>query len=178
MFDSPFTHRKSEVRRGANGNQIDYIIIYTFDTPKCRYIVEVEHYAHNFYIIKYYPKKYRHYKYRFNLLTSEYVGYSIIATCLRVIEDILKGGPTANFGFVGSPTVIPEMNWKEGQSNTKRFRVYKYAFESYFGNEGFTHYMNIYSSGYLIINNIHGDTDRLMAIASEMFVEIYPGLTQ
>lgn len=178
MFDSPYSHRKAEVRKGALGNQIDHIIIYTFDTAKCRYIVEVEHYSHNFYVVKYYPKKYRNYKYKFNLLTSEYICHSIIATCLRIIEEIMIRDPYANFGFVGSPTVIPEMNWKEGQSNTKRFRIYKYAFESYFGHEGFTHYMNIYSSGYLIINNANGDTDAIMVKADKMFVEIYPGLTE
>jgi hypothetical protein len=178
MFDSPFEYRKADVRKGALGNQIDYIIIYTFDTGKCRYIVEVEHYDHNFYIVKYYPKKCKNYKYRFNILTSEYIAPRIIATCLRIIESITKKDPAANFGFVGSPTVMPEMNWREGQANTKRFRLYKYAFESYFGHEMFTHYMNVVSSVYLIINNGFGDPDDLMPVAAKMFVDIYPELLQ
>lgn len=178
MFDQPYLFRKSETRRANTGNHIDFLMIYTFDVSNERYIVEVEHYKGNFYILKYYPKRLKNYRYRFNILTSTYVASRIIATCLRIIEQIINSDKYANFGFVGSPTVVPHENWREGQGNTKRFRIYKYSFESYFGHESFTHYMNQNSSVYLIINNKNGDPDDLIPGATEMFLALYPELLQ
>lgn len=136
MFDQP------EINTGL----LIRTIKYAFDIGKKRFMVDVEHYQYEFYIIKFYPKKLANYRYRFNILTEDHRATRAISTCLFIIRDILGQEKRANFGFLGSPIYDPITKTMENRANNKRFRIYKYAFENFFGTSTFTHYIDPDSS--------------------------------
>lgn len=176
MFDQPLAFRKVSIQHEVNDGFLIKTIKYTFDIGKKRFIVDVEHYRQDFYIIKFYPKKFRHYQYRFNILTEDHRAARTISTCLYIIRDILTENKGGNFGFLGSPIYDPKTKTMEERANNKRFRIYKYAFENFFGTSTFTHYIDPRSSTYMIVNNRNPNPDQLMESASEMFTALYPDL--
>ena len=90
--------------------------------------------------------------------------------------SILKKNQTASFGFMGAHTINLAERFEEQRSNTKRFRIYKYAIEELIGTESFTHFMNEENSTYLLVNNKVESIDLLSANADNMFIDIYPQL--
>ena len=176
MFDQPFAFRKVSIQNEINTGFLIRTIKYVFDIGKKRFVVDVEHYQHDFYIIKFYPKRLADYRYRFNILTEDYRATRAISTCLFIIKEILVQEKNANFGFLGSPIYDPKNKKMENRANNKRFRIYKYAFENFFGTSTFTHYIDPNSSTYMIVNNKNVNPDLLMESATIMFSSLYPDL--
>ena len=77
---------------------------------------------------------------------------------------------------MGAHTINLAERFEEQRSNTKRFRIYKYAIEELIGTESFTHFMNEENSTYLLVNNKVESIDLLSANADNMFIDIYPQL--
>lgn len=137
--------------------------ISVFFTDKFKYIVEVEEYDNNFYLISFFPKlnttwhdkqairKYQGQDYidKYSYRTNEDVANKIFATLIEHMEDILKDDPYASFGYFGAPDIKTDSD--EDIKNTQRFRVYNYRMNKKFGD---TH--NIIGdetfSGGLVIN--------------------------
>ncbi|MFZ4101201.1 MAG: hypothetical protein ACOYKR_04550 [Sphingobacterium thalpophilum] len=90
--------------------------------------------------------------------------------------SIFKKDPLANFGFLGAHIIDFANQYEEKRSNTKRFRVYKYAIEQFFGTIAFTHFINEENSTYLIVNNKYESVDQIAQSANDMFLELYPQL--
>lgn len=102
----------------------DYIIctsIYTFRSTKSNlvYLVRVEHYKMDIYIIKFYLKSNQNSPHKYNLLTNTFDPHRIINTCIRILLDIYQKDSKASFGFIGANRI------GENEDNTKRYRVYK-----------------------------------------------------
>lgn len=116
------------------------------------YIVEVEKFEHEIFLLKYYPKKYSKDKNRFNVLTNEEKlgAFKIFDTCVQIGLEILEKNPEASFGFIGSATL--EEKEKNNFFNTKRFRIYSHIATAYFNPEHFDHTLVKEQSLYLIAN--------------------------
>lgn len=176
MFENPY-HFKKLFEKKKSAKFLMSTTTYIFETSKNAYLINAEHYRDGIFVIKYFLKKNKNNNKKYNLLTNEGACPRIIATCLHVMLSILKKHPKANFGFLGAHTVNLAQKYEEPRENTKRFRIYKYAIEAYFGTDAFTHFENIENSTYLVINNnIDGDIELVAQKANDMFLQIYPSL--
>jgi len=174
VFDSHY----SFIKVGCKHTFIHYNYIkthiYTFKTNKAKYIVEVEEYRQNIFIIKFYRKIDRFCKNKFNVLTNEFNCTRIISTCVRILISILEKNHSASFGFLGSNTISP--NFIEKKEDTQRFGIYKAVMENFVGDIVFSHAMDKIHSTYLMINRNNQPEDRFLVIAKQMFEGIFPEL--
>jgi hypothetical protein len=110
--------------------------IYTFRTPKYKYIVHIEEYEYDYYLISFFPKLNKdfyvkqsvmsamgreHYD-EYSYLTKENIPLQIITLLISEMKGILKEKPYASFGYFGAPDV--KTGEDEDLFNTKRVRVY------------------------------------------------------
>ena len=110
--------------------------IYTFRTPKYKYIVHIEEYEYNYYLISFFPKLNKdfyakqsilgamgreHYD-EYSYLTKENIPLQIITLLISEMKEILKEKPYASFGYFGAPNV--KTGEDEDLFNTKRVRIY------------------------------------------------------
>lgn len=167
MFDRGFTFRKIGVFKGANKTKV---IKYRFRTHKNQtYIVDIEQYEEQVYIIKYYLKAHSLSDKKYSLRTNEYIASRIYRTCMDIVKDILKQNPKASFGYVGANDL------GEDKDNTKRYRIYKKITETFFGSERFEHFSSNENSLYLILNkqNKNIDKTKIIKTISENFDVIF-----
>lgn len=154
----------------------EYIIrtsIYTFRSTKSNlvYLVRVEHYKMDIYIIKFYLKSNQNSPLKYNLLTNTFEPRRIINTCISILMEIFRKDPRASFGFIGANRI------GENEANTKRYNVYKKIVTTYMGAETFYHHYNVDKSAYILINK-----DKLKEIPTliqdieQFFIDIYPSL--
>ena len=154
----------------------DYIVrtgIYSFRSTKSKltYIVRVEHYRMDIYIIKFYVKNNRYSPYKYNLLTNTFEPRRIINTCIQILMDIFTAHPEASFGFIGANRL------GEAEANTKRYKVYKRIVTTYMGAETFYHHYNEEKSAYILVNKRKlKEAPGLIQEIEKFFMEIYPTL--
>lgn len=178
MFDSYYRVCKVGVTQALDKKYLKEIITYSFRSNNNYYLIEVEMYIYDIYIIKYYLKKHKTNPLRYNLLTNEQKCSKIISTCIRVLFEIFKKNSKASFGFLGAHIVIKENNkiLIEDKNTTKRFRVYRGAVVRLFGLETFTHHKDITHSTYLMISNNNNNVDTVKEKAKNMFDDLFPEL--
>ena len=157
MFEIGTSYRYNKVGDHSNvttnRKYVEHLFIYSFRTESYPYLVEVERYAHNIYVLKFYRRKFKGAKERYNLMSNEYKCSRIVGTCFSIFMDIYTKNPLASFGFLGSHTIDRAKNIDEPKSETKRFRIYRQAVINYFGVETFTHFSDPQNSVYLAVSN-------------------------
>lgn len=129
--------------------------IYTFISPvtKLKYVVNLEYYNENLYVIKFYPKSLKKSLYKYNRITNKGDVLNILITCAKLIPQILRENQSASFGFIGSRTYdVGRAEFQENYFNNKRFRVYSKLIQDVIGSKTFEHYEYIKISGYLLVN--------------------------
>lgn len=176
MLDSFFEYQKITYQSLVNEKYRKGITHYRFHSEKYPYLVHVEHYVNNIYVVKYCMAKHKNNSKRYNLLIRDYKCSRIVSTCVRIMLSVLKKDPKASFGFMGAHTINLSKEFEENRENTKRFRIYKYAIEDLIGEEQFTHYMDKTNSTYFLSNNSVSQNSNLSENAYNMFLEIYPRL--
>ena len=137
--------------------------IYTFHTPKYKYIVHIEVYEYDFFLISFFPKlntdfyvkqekmatKGQKYYDKYSYLTKENIPFKIFTLLLSEMKNILTQKPYASFGYFGAP------DYKKGLEvdlfNTKRVRIYNQLLNDELGD---THIVKseLEFSGGLILN--------------------------
>ena len=124
-----------------------FVRLYRFKSTKTNrtYLVRVERYPHDVYIVKFYPTNLSNSKDRYSILTNDKEPRRIVNTCINILMDIFSDNPASSFGFIGSNSI------NEGKENTKRYRVYKTIINTKFGNETFEHYYNVKNSAYMLL---------------------------
>lgn len=157
MFDVRFAYPYCQVGSHSGITKgrkyVQHLNIYRFRTEQYPYLMEVEKYESDIYFIKFYRRKHKGNKNRFNYLSGEYRCSRIIATCFRVFLDIFEKNPFASLGFLGSNTIIEPTNFIEPKKLTKRFLIYRQAVLNNFGEKTFTHFEDYKHSVYLAISN-------------------------
>lgn len=172
MFDRPYSFEFS-CNKYPNENKFQKRIhTFKFTTDKnIRYLVHVEEFDYNIFIIKFH-RKHDHGESKYHLLTNEFRCSRIISTCIQIILTIYSNNNMASFGFVGSNTMTAKVS--EIKIETKRFRFYRAVMTSFVGEDRFVHYEDKYLSRYLMINTQNPSTETVLRKAIEMFDEIYP----
>jgi hypothetical protein len=174
VFESYYKYQKVGVDKANNKKHLKEVITYSFRSANY-YLVEVEVYQHDIYIIKYYLKKNKSNPLRYNLLTAEHKCAKVISTCIRIMISIYNQNTNASFGFLGAHVIKREIGYVEPKESTKRFRVYRTTAVRLFGLETFTHHRDFVHSTYLMINN-KKDVEVIREKAKSMFNELFPEL--
>lgn len=124
---------------------------YRFDTPLHAYILEVECYINNFYVIQFYKRKLKNHPKKYQIQTNEHKAMQIVGTCIRVIKMFSDIDPKSSFGFIGSNTYDPISGVEEPKVNTKRWKIYKHAVENEYGPDTFKHAYDRFNSSYILL---------------------------
>lgn len=158
----PFVHVMDE-KVNTNGHLSN--LLYRFKSTKSNisYIVCVEHYKYNVFVVKFYPKSWRDSKRKYQLLTRTNEPRRIIYTCINIMLTIFDRHPTASFGFVGANRI------GEKPRETKRYRVYSTFVATYFSDKLFVHKEDKDKSAYLLVNRSVLSKDPLLISKIEGF---------
>ncbi len=152
MFDSSYPYHRGRVIK-HNDDILIKTLVYSFKTVnKSFYIVNIEKYKNDVYILKFHLKphsdsenKYKFIAHKANAKYKFDVPI-VLNTCLNILLSIKKKNNLASFGFKG----VAEDNEKE--ENTRRFRVYKLLTENKFSVHRFAHKISVENSTYLLLN--------------------------
>jgi len=172
VFDSFFEFNCVGYTKSANREHLLGIWHYSFKSPKHRYLVEIEHYIKNIYVIQYFPIIHKNNPRKYMLLTNEHQCRPIVGTCIRILLDILSKNELATFGFIGSNTYNPETGQEESMNETQRWKVYRHAMESRIGVETFSHAWLPMLSRYVMVNKKSDVNDTLNEI-NRIFSKMY-----
>lgn len=176
MFDSYYRFSKVGVDKALNKKYLKEIITYSFKSENNYYLVEVEVYVLDIYIVKFFLKRHKRNPLKYNLLTKENRCSKVVSTCIRIMLQIHFKNPLASFGFLGANIIERESGYEESKSATKRFMVYRRAMYALFGTETFTHYIDLEHSAYLMISNKNDSVEHIKDKAKKMFDDIFPEL--
>lgn len=150
MFDSFYPFFKLNKRLpNYQHNKYDYVDIYYFDgSSNERYLVEVEVYEKYFlYVVKFYRRKDKNIKHKFNINTNLNEATPIIRTCINIMLTQYKKNVFASFGFIGANSLA-----ETSKENTKRFRIYSKVMQNMFSLVEFEHIVYGEGSAYLMLN--------------------------
>jgi len=147
--------------------------IYTFtDRFNQKYIVNIEQYDLEVYIVKFHLKKDTDNKKKYQVLTGKGDVGRVLATCIKILlEEILYKNASASFGFIGINSE------GEGKSNTKRFVLYQKIVSAYFSEKAFEHVFNENKSAYALLNR-KNKISGLRQKVEAMFKKYYPLLEE
>jgi len=152
-------------------------LIYTF---KCNYniayIVHIEEYDNNIFVLKYHQKNHRNSKKKYSLVNSEgflimhkTTGYQnakrVFDTVTQIAIEIYKDNSKASFAFMGAPKLdeanekLNSQNINEDGSvaNTQRFLIYKRYVMRLFSPDQFDHLDMATSSSYMLRSKNNSD---------------------
>jgi hypothetical protein len=173
MFDSsfPFSFLMSKYESVPALHIKTYF--FKIDTPAGKYMVLLEEYVWDTYIIKFYPIRFKKYPNKFQLLSHDNVMQGVVSTCLQIFIQQLVRCPNASLGFIASVSIMGA--YKEDQSNNQRFRIYKQVMENLFGSATFVHFSDVVNSAYLMVNKAN-DIGEYINAMQNVFSQLYPDM--
>lgn len=147
---SKFGWRYVQSNKPKSGKLYNKLHIYTFKTPKYKYIVHIEQYDNEYYLISFFPKLNKDFyvkqsilassgqKYydEYSYLTKEDIPLQILTLMISEMKEILKKSPYASFGYFGAPDI--KKGDDDDMFNTKRVRIYNQIIKNELSN---THYI-------------------------------------
>jgi len=157
MFDTSFTYHPSGVNQPTPDDLFQKDHLYSFNCPhNHQYIVHIEEYEHQLFMLKFHLKSHSNSKYKYQLATniddlSRVTG--IIRTCLNIIQhEFLGQDENASFGFIGASS-RNKLNDNK-RSNTQRFRIYALLMKRIIPITHYQHYPFEAHSAYLMLSNM------------------------
>lgn len=174
MFDGCYTYKFITKQNPLPGDFYISKSIFSFEAEKYRYIAEVEIYEHNMFVVKFFPKHLSESKFKFSIILNEEYAPKIIRTCINIMLEISSTNPLANFGFLGSNTIIE--NFNESRYMTQRYRIYRQLMLNFFSEKSYYHIENQTNSAYLLLNKSNIDLKELLINIQKMFISFYPEL--
>lgn len=172
MFDSFYQFKGLGNSADVTNRHLQKKYQFYFDTEENnRYIICVEEYPNNIYVIKFFPRKHKNSKYKFNILTKSGRFTKIVRTNVEVLIKFYQKNPNSHFGFIGARKYCPiKKKYKEKLGDcSARFRSYKYVVENLIGPDTFVHHFDKSNNTYLLINSNVSDLDGVKSKASEIF---------
>jgi len=133
-----------------------------------RYIIRVEEYDHDMFVVKFYLKNHEQSERRYQLLSGFNDVARVIATNIEVMFWLFEKNDISSFGFVGANSENEEV------AMSKRFKVYSKIMLRCFSPTTFFHKRYSSNSAYLMLNKKHLDTEEnLEQIIKELFIKYY-----
>lgn len=168
---SGYEYLQVHSKQGYKGEHLKRTNIYRFKSKKTNhtYIVNVEIYSYEVYVIKFFLKNHRNSEHKYSLLTGHNEPRRIVNTCINIMLDIYDKFNTASFGFIGAPTFLIETC----TCNTKRYTFYSNIVATYFSKENFKHFASDSISGYLLLNKKNTDHEMTLEKIKNMFCTMY-----
>lgn len=167
MFDKPYEYQFRMNQYPGSSDSFLCRKIYAFDdgsnTP---YLLYLEEYPHQVYTIKYFIKSQQDSENKYHLLSGKNHAGRIIGTCIKIMLDFYSDHSTTSFGFCGANLL------DEPKTNTKRFRVYSRAIQTFFSPLLFDHRENEARSIYLLLS-LSNKEPNLFEKVDNMFEQIY-----
>jgi hypothetical protein len=141
------------------------------ETPVGKYLVHLEEYIRDTFVVKFYPVRFKKYPGKFQMLSHDNVMQGVVSSSLQIFIQHLVRNPRASLGFIASASIIGSV--KEEQSNNQRFRIYKQVMENLFGSITFSHFCDIANSAYLMANKLN-NMDEYVNEMQTGFSQLYP----
>jgi hypothetical protein len=158
-----YNWRYVQSKRPKSDEAFNKVHIYTFRTPKYKYIVDSEEYDNDFFLISFKPKLNKDFYVKQSQLSGKGGGYydeysyqtkegiplKVLGVLVDFIKSILSENPKASFGYFGAPDV--KTGGDDDLFNTKRVRIYNELLVDSFSE---THVVkkNVRFSGGLVMN--------------------------
>ncbi len=148
---------------------------FTSTISKRKYIVEVEKYKHDTFVLKFFLKGHRFSQNKYNLLTGLKEPRMVTNTCIAILLEIFTNNNQSCFGFIGANTKMKKL--EEIRYETKRYKFYKKLIANYFGEKTFKHRKLVNSSAYLLLSTeaLRSDCNKEQHI-TEMFQRNYSSI--
>ena len=136
--------------------------LYRFKTEKKEtYLVLVEEYVNQLFVVKFYLKAHQHSKNKYKELICKLDSCQehkkdsvprnsrkIIFTCMEVCRQLSEQYPLHSFAFIG----CPKLGTDETYENNQRFRIYGKIALTFVSNDNFRHYEDKKYSVFILIN--------------------------
>jgi len=174
MFDSWLPHLLLTIKYEEDPSFHIKTAVYRVKTSIESYIIQVEEYIHDFFIVKFYPVRFKRHPNKFNMLSNDSVLQVVIGTTLRILLMYFQNNTKSSFGFIATPSIIDD--FIEDKSNNQRYRIYKQIMQNFFGDETFAHFADIHTSAYLMVNKSHQKIDDLVNKMQQGFSDMYPDI--
>lgn len=175
MFVQQYDYAYKNKREGRGSEPFLFLHILTFDDHHHHtYIVHVEEYQYEVYVLKFYLKNHRLSPKKYQLITGFGCPSRVIYTCVCIMIDEFykKRNPYASFGFIGAQ--LPEESEKGDHANTKRFRLYRKIMAGKISDIYFEHKEYPAKSAYLMLNRERKQT---LIHIEKLFQQVYPTLS-
>jgi hypothetical protein len=158
-----FGWRYVQTERPKSDSKYKSLRVYTFHTPKYKYIVHIEEYEYDYFLISFFPKlntdfyvrqqrladRGQKFHDKYSYQTKENIPFKIFSLLVSEIKNILKDHPYASVGYFGAP------DYKLGEEtdlfNTKRVRIYNQLLSDEF-NQTHTVKSELEFSGGIVLN--------------------------
>lgn len=126
--------------------------VFKFKSDENRYLVTLEEYQHNLYVLHYCLEEHMDNTDKFNELTNTgpVRARKIIATCVQIGLSMYEKNPLASFAFIASLTT-KELD-KKNFTIPKRLSVNRYFALSFPESKNFTHSYSDAQNFYLMLN--------------------------
>ncbi|HLP14179.1 MAG TPA: hypothetical protein VK177_19765 [Flavobacteriales bacterium] len=127
------------------------------DASNNLYLVLVDHFEHDLYVVKFHLQRQVRHRLKYNNIINAYHARKVLHKCVAIGQRIYNENPKASFGFVGSPRIreFKDARGLEGYKLTKRYRVYFNLAATFFSSDVFDHIKNDNQSTYIMINKKH-----------------------
>lgn len=165
MFDKGYDYRKVQVDKPKSRDVflIKHIFVFVSEHHK-KYIVWLEEYPYNIFIIKFHLKCHNKADDKYSRLTNFGDATKVLRTCIDIMVEMYKSNPYSSFGFMGANMVnedIPE---------NKRYRVYRAIMKNFFPTKNFWHNQNIHKNLYFLINKDNSELDLEQKIINSLSI--------
>ena len=153
MFNSNWPYLLLTVKYESDPSFHIKTYVYRVVTPAGNYIVHLEEYIRDTYVIKFFPARFKRYDNKFHMVSNDKVMQGVLGTALQIFVGCLKTNNRASLGFVATASILGQ--FKEARENNQRFRIYKQIMQNFFGLETFTHFVDTSNSAYLMANRVN-----------------------
>ena len=148
--------------------------VYRVITPVGKYIVHLERYVKDTYVVKFFPARLKQLENKFNIVANDHMMQGVVGTALQIFAWHWQVNRRASLGFVATPSILGHL--KEERVNNQRFRIYKKVMQNVFGEETFSHFVDVANSAYLMVNKAnakHEFTDAMQHGFSDMYPTMF-----
>jgi hypothetical protein len=168
MFDKGYDYRKVQVdkSKGEGVFLTKHIFVFISSSNHRKYIVEVEEYKYNMFILKFHLKCHNKADDKYSRMTKFNDVTKVLRTCIDIMIQMYKDNPYSSFGFMGANMVDEEI------PANKRFRVYSVIMNRFFSPKRFWHNQNWNKNLYFLINKDSSESNLEQKIIDSLS-EIY-----
>jgi hypothetical protein len=142
---------------------------YSFNTilKHNAYIVYLDEYKYNIYVLKFYLKAHKNSKIKYQLSTSLNEVQNVLATCLEIISAKKKSNPYASFAFLASRGL-----YEAETDSPKRYKIYSRVVKNFISPVDFEHFYDE-AKGIYLLKNKHRNFDSEANIYLQDLIDAY-----